>query len=139
MVVKDKRDPYTHAIIGAAMEVHRELGCGFLETVYQEALALEMAERDILFEREVALPVFYKGHRLDTSYRPDFICFEKIIVELKAISKLTGVEEPQIINYLKATGSECGLLLNFGLTSLEYKKFIYTNGKRRMKDYRGKL
>jgi GxxExxY protein len=123
---KDKRDPRTYAILGAAMEVHRQLGCGFLEPVYQEALALEFASQGVPFQHEVELPVFYKGQKLNVSYRADFICFDAVIVELKALSKLGGIEEAQIINYLKATGLEVGLLINFGAPSLEHKRFANT-------------
>jgi GxxExxY protein len=87
-----ERDPRTYAIIGAAMEVHRQLGCGFPETVYQEALALELTIHRVPHPREVELPVLYKGHRLNTTYRADFICFDSVIVEIKAIAKLSGAE-----------------------------------------------
>ena len=123
------RDPRTYAIIGAAMEVHRQLGCGFLEAVYQEALAIEFDLREIPYRREVELPVSYKKHRLATHYRADFICYDTVIVELKALSKLGGTEQAQIINYLKATGLETGPVLNFGAASLEYKRFIHSSPK----------
>jgi GxxExxY protein len=109
------------------MEVHKQLGCGFLEPVYQEALAVEFSKRGILFQREVTLPIFYKSIRLSTPYRIDFICLEAIAVELKALSKLSGTEEAQLINHLKASGLEIGLLLNFGARSLEYRRFILSN------------
>ena len=108
------------------MEVHRQLGCGFLEAVYQEALALEMHFRGLPFSREVDLAVAYKDQQLCTCYRADFICFDSIIVELKALKKIGGIEEAQMLNYLKATGFKTGLMLNFGTTSLEYKRFIFT-------------
>jgi GxxExxY protein len=122
----DKRDPRTYAIIGAAQTVHAELGCGFLEPVCQAALALELAERSVPFEREVDLPLSYKGRPLDVFYRADFVCFDSVIVELKAIRTLSGVEEAQVINYLKATGLQVGLLLNFGAASLEHRRLVLT-------------
>jgi GxxExxY protein len=120
-----EKDPETFAIIGAAMEVHRELGRGFLELVYQTALALEFQERGVPFKAEVALPVRYKGKLLTCAYRADFICFGNIIVETKAISKLTSADQGQLINELKATGLHRGLLLNFGALSREHKRLVF--------------
>lgn len=119
------RDQQTYAIIGAAMEVHRQLGHGFLEAVYQEALAIEFAKREIPFQREVPLPVFYKGVRLQCGYRADFLCFEEVVVELKATGQLAGVDEAQAINELKATRLNRALLINFGAPSLEYKRVVF--------------
>ena len=123
----EKRDERTFAAIGAAMEVHRLLGCGFLEPVYQEAMAMELTSRGISMRRQAELPIFYKDQQLHTSYRADFICYDSVIVELKAFTKLSGTEEAQILNYLKASGHEIGLLLNFGTRSLEYKRFIWSH------------
>jgi GxxExxY protein len=125
-----KKDPRAYSIIGAAMEVHRQLGCGFLEAVYQEAFAHELSLRSIPYRREVELPILYKGNKLSTSYRADFICFDSVIVELKALANLSSVEEAQVLNYLKATGHEIGLLLNFGTTSLEYHRFVFSKSAK---------
>jgi GxxExxY protein len=118
------RDERTYAIIGAAMEVHRQLGAGFLVSVYQEALAVELADRGIPFRREVELPVMYKGRALSAQFRADFICFDTVIVELKAIEAMGGAAEAQLVNYLKATNLPVGLLLNFGAKSLDYRRFV---------------
>ena len=119
-------DQRTYKIIGAAMEVHKELGCGFLEAVYQEALGKEFVYQAIPFKPQPIIQISYKGKPLDKTYQPDFICYKDIIVEIKAISALSGVEEAQLINYLKATGLKIGLLINFGATSLEYKRMVYS-------------
>jgi len=118
-------DPETFAVIGAAMEVHRELGYGFLEAVYQEALEFELQRRSIPHMREVPIQIKYKERILSTSYRADFVCYQSVLLELKALSKMGGTEESQILNYLKATGLSRGLLLNFGKPSLECKRFIF--------------
>ena len=94
--------------------------------MYQEALAIELESRAVPFEREPEVPVEYKGARLRCSYRADFVCFGEVIVELKALRQISGSEEAQTINYLKATGFRIGLLLNFGAPRLEYKRFIFT-------------
>lgn len=121
----DKRDPETYAIIGAAMEIHRLLGHGFLEAVYQEAAVIEFQNKKIPFEREVSLQIQYRNTTLPTHYRADFVCFSKIIVEFKALSRLTSVEESQVLNYLKATDFRRGLLINFGTPSLQYKRLVW--------------
>lgn len=126
-----ERDPRTYAIIGAAMDVHRELGHGFLEPVYQEALALEMERQGIPFRREVQLPIRYKDQQLTATYKADFICYDSVVVELKALNAVGGQEESQVINYLKATGMEVGLLLNFGAPSLYHHRFANSLHKRK--------
>jgi GxxExxY protein len=120
------RDERTFKIIGAALEVHKALGCGFLEAVYQEALGQEFTTQGIPFRGQPLVEIKYKGKTLEKKYQPDFICFDEVIVEIKAISKLTSNEEAQLINYLKATGLKIGLLINFGSKSLEYKRLVYT-------------
>ena len=121
----DERDPRTYKIIGAAMEVHNELGPGFLEPAYQEALELEFELQGLPFEREVELPILYKGRQLRTKYRADFVCYgQAVVVETKALSALTGKEEAQVINYLKAAKIRVGLLINFGEKSLTYRRFV---------------
>jgi GxxExxY protein len=108
------------------MEVHKELGCGFQEAVYHEALEKEFGTQNIPFTSQPVVKLSYKGKVLRKTYQPDFICFNGILVEIKALSYVSGAEEAQILNYLKATGLEIGLLLNFGGKSLEYKRFINT-------------
>ena len=108
------RSNETYAINGAAMHVYNSLGQGFLELVYQEALAIELRKRRIPFEREVELKIYYEGHELKQTYRADFVCYEDIIVELKAVSNLTDSHRSQVYNYLKATGYKLGVIYNFG-------------------------
>jgi GxxExxY protein len=126
MIINDEnqRDPQTYAIIGAAMEVHRELGPGFLEMVYQEALALELDRAGVPFHREKALPISYKGRALLCTYRADFICFDDILVELKAIDHIGKLERAQVINYLKATGVRRALILNFANPVLQWERLV---------------
>ena len=107
------------------MEVHGKLGNGFLEAVYQEAFAIELSNREILFRKEVKIPVKFKGQTLAAFYVADFICFDEVIVELKAKKSLTGEDDSQVINYLKATGHKLGLLINFGQPSLQYRRLIF--------------
>jgi GxxExxY protein len=114
-----------YKIIGAAMEVHKELGCGFLEAVYQESFELELIAQNIPYEREKSIAIYYKKRPLLKKYRADFICYDKIIVELKALSVLTSDNEAQVLNYLKASAFRVGLLINFGAKSLQYKRFIF--------------
>ncbi len=113
----------TYRIIGAAMEVHKVLGPGFLESVYEAALAREFELCGIQYERQKSLAVTYKG-MIVGEFRADFLVEEKVVVELKAIKKLSEIEEAQLINYLKGTGYRVGLLLNFGARSLEHKRRI---------------
>ena len=106
------------------MTVHSILGCGFLEPVYQEALELEFKQQAIPYNREVSININYRETLLEKSYRADFVCFDKIIVELKAVSELTAIHEAQLMNYLKASKHRIGLLINFGDTTLRHKRFI---------------
>jgi GxxExxY protein len=117
-------DPRSYAIIGAAMEVHRVLGAGFLESVYRQALAIEFDLRGIAFVPEMAMSVVYKDHSLAAGFRADFLCYGTVIVEIKALARLTGVDEAQTINYLRASRNRLGLLLNFGAARLDYRRFV---------------
>ena len=114
----------TYKIIGACYEVHKNLGCGFLEAVYAEALAIEFTARNIPFEREKILKIYYKDIVLEKAYVADYLCYSNVILELKALTALTTQHESQVINYLKATGLEVGLLINFGEQSLKYKRLV---------------
>ena len=114
-------------IVGAIFEVHKRLGVGLLEKVYQEALAIELKHQNIPFEREKRFDVYYRDEKLDAQYIADFVCYDKIIVELKAVSDFTDEHYSQVYNYLKATGLELGLLINFGTKSLIYKRVPCSN------------
>lgn len=114
----------TEKIIGAALEVHRELGAGFLEYVYEEALGYELELKKIIFKRQEELDIYYKDKLIPKKYTPDFVVEDKVIVELKASSGLTANDEAQLLNYLKATRFRVGLLLNFGQESLEIRRRI---------------
>lgn len=123
LVFKDE----CYQLIGACMSVHRELGCGFLEAVYQEALEEEFKARNIPYIREAQLAIVYKGKVLNKRYTADFICYGGIIIELKALSELSTVHKSQLINYLKVTKHKLGLLVNFGQNSLQSKR-VFNNG-----------
>ena len=125
-----KTDPQTYAVIGAAMEVHKVLGPGFLEAVYQETLTHEFTQRGIPFEREKQLSVKYKDTALSCGYRADFVCYGDVLVELKALDHLSNIELAQMINYLKATGYQRGVLLNFGAPSLDHRRVINSKAFR---------
>ena len=115
----------TYAILGACFEVYKEKGCGFLEAVYQECLEVELGLREIVAEPLVQLPLFYKGRPLKKTYQADFICFDKVLVELKAVSHLTDEHRAQVQNYLHATNLRVGLLVNFGHhPKVEHERFV---------------
>lgn len=116
-----------YKIIGAAMAVYNALGLGFFEAVYQEALEIELKKRGIPFTAQPLIHIFYDGIRLETYYKADFLAYEKIIIEIKALNQLTSREDSQLLNYLKAADMKLGLLINFGAEKdLEWKRMIYT-------------
>jgi GxxExxY protein len=121
MVFRDE----VYAVVGAAIEVHRELGAGFLEAVYQEAMERELMLRGVGFKPQHELVIQYKGQPLDKAYVCDLLCFDCVLVELKAMDRLTGREVAQVINYLKAAGLPVGLLINFGSHGkLEWRRLV---------------
>ncbi len=115
----------THRIIGAAMEVHRTLGCGFLEAVYQEALEIELRAQGISFVAQPETEIHYKDSVLKHRYKPDFMIEGIVIVEIKAESQLTDSDTAQVLNYLRATGRNVALLINFGAKSLQWKRLVF--------------
>ena len=115
-------DPETYAILGAAMQVHSELGRGFLESVNQDAFEKELSLQKIPFQREVKMTVCYRGVELPSYFVADFVCYTNIIVELKAMTEMAGAEKAQVLNYLKVSGFKRGLLLNFGKERLDYER-----------------
>ena len=131
--LKKKYDEETYKIIGAAMEVHRHLGCGFLEAVYGDALAIEFTNRNIPFEREKLINIKYKDTTLEHYYVADFVCYDSIIVELKAVTELNKTFEAQVLNYLNATGYESGLLINFGELSFKHHRIFNATKNKSVK------
>ena len=125
LILKDE----VYQIIGGAMDVYYTLGRGFLEPVYQHALEIELARRNIPFEAQKLLRIEYKGQQLRKKYKADFVCFGQIIIEIKACDRLSGVDEGQLINYLKATRLRVGLLINFcSQRKLEWKRYVVGDG-----------
>ena len=117
-----------YKIVGAMMTVHKELGCGFLEAVYQDALEIEFKMQGIPYEREKEFDISYKGFAIGKKYRADFICYNKIIVELKAVEKILPEFKAQTLNYMKMANSRLGILANFGQTSLEIQRLVRIQG-----------
>jgi len=112
-------------IQGAVFDVYKEIGCGFLESVYQECLEMELKKRNIPFVSQQELKLIYKGDELQQTYKPDLICYEKIIIELKAVKEIVAQYQAQLMNYLKATGLSLGLIVNFGhYPKVEIKRII---------------
>lgn len=120
MKLADQEDSQIEAVLGAAMEIHNRLGCGFVNAVYKDAAVIEFSLCDIPYQREVLIPVRYREYFLPTHYRLDFICFSDIFVKFEAIPNLSSLEKTQALNCLRATGMERGLLINFGAPALQY-------------------
>ena len=124
-------DRQTFDIIGAAMDVHKELGCGFLERVYRDPFAFELITRGVPFERERTFRVRYKGRVMPSTYIVDFLCYGEIVVELKALSSLSPIDHAQAINYLRVSGLRRALLINFGARSLQFKRIVWGDPEAR--------
>jgi GxxExxY protein len=122
----------TYQVLGACFEVYNEMGCGFLESVYQECLETELTSREIPFEAQLPIDLTFKGKHLRRTFSPDLLCFGKVIVELKAVGRISEEHRAQLLNYLKACQLEVGLLVNFGsFPDLEYERFV--NQKSRLR------
>ncbi|MGK5094972.1 GxxExxY protein [Deltaproteobacteria bacterium TL4] len=122
----------SYAIIGACFEVYKDKGPGFLEAVYQECLEIEFDFQNIPYLSQKEIQLFYRGNVLKQTYKPDFICYKNIIVEIKALTNLSQDHQAQVLNYLHATNTQLGLLINFGhYPQLEYKRMALTNNKKR--------
>lgn len=130
----------TYKILGACFEVYKQKGCGFTEPVYQECLAIEFEIQKIPFVAQPKIQLEYKGRILEQFFRPDFICFDKIIVEIKALSDLIEVNKSQTLNYLNATSFELALLINFGhYPKLEHKRIANTQNKNSNKSIKDEI
>ena len=131
MLIDSTYDQELYGIIGAAMEVQNELGMGFLELVYHDALNVELGLRGIPYETEKPIAITYKQKPLERVYKADLVCFDTIVVELKSVEKLKAEHTAQLLNYLKATGMPMGILINFGEKPLRYKivpNYVSTRG-----------
>lgn len=127
LIYKDE----SYAIIGACFEVYKDKGCGFVEPVYQECLSIELEHQGIPFVAQQQLDLYYRERKLSHIYKPDFVCFGKIVIEIKAVTKLVDEHRAQMMNYLKATGFQLGLLVNFGhYPGIEYERIVSTRSKR---------
>ena len=120
----------SYALMGACFHVYKAMGCGFLENVYQECLEIEFGVQGILFESYKEVKLKYRNRQLKQTYKPDFVCYDKIIVEIKAVSNLLDEHKAQVLNYLNASGLNLGILINFGhYPKLEYERFVLTREK----------
>lgn len=127
LIFKDE----SYEIMGACFAVYKNKGCGFVEPVYQECLAIEFEHRGVPFVEQKELELFYRNKPLTQVYKPDFVCFERIIVEIKAVQSIVAEHRAQVMNYLKATGFELGLLINFGhFPRIESERIVSTNSAR---------
>ncbi len=125
----------SYKIIGACMKVHRALGAGFLEAVYEEALEKEFQNQKIPFKKQVNLELYYENKKLKKQYRADFVCYDSIILEIKAVALVPVAFYAQLKNYLKCTNTELGMLINFGTSSLTYKRILNLKNSRSLQKF----